>query len=505
MASRALAAEGVSLFRQERFEDAVAAFSRALSDAGDLSTEDRARLLNNRGSAWLRLDRPLDALVDSDAAAVLVCDAEQRSTGHLVPASPLLKELLVKTLTLRVKAFVAAGCPLAAVPLAAAAVAHGATQLRETRDSLMAASAPSPTRGAGVVAGQCERLALDTARTPPARVQGVSAVVNSKLFLMGGMDEQMTTLEDWWVLDCTPRSGKLRWQSLDEARIGGGPRLSRDDSLLAAGSEATSELIVLSEARLLAYDAAGARGWRRVTEKRIDKQGLPDAALAVADGFAYVYSAESRASLRRVSLATGEVTELCKGAGGPRAQSPLMWPTGGGGLLLWGGGSMGEESPPGLDTLSPPPLDAMWAWEPAAGGGRWRQLPNGGGGAPPPPRTEASLVLLGGDGSALLVAGYSEVLPLIETGAVHGYRYLSDTHLYSPGAGWRRVALEPRPRRLPRLRPPAQRPSDGVRRLSGDDGRSVVRGRERDHHPRLRASRRGAGIWQRRSRRRRRG
>jgi len=283
-------------------------------------------------------------------------------------------------------------------------------------------------------------------------------------------DERYSTFFDFWVLDCSRAT--YAWECLPDPGDGNGPKLaSLREIPLAAGSEATGELVTLHDSRLRAYDARGRAGWRRVTAKRIpswpdDGPGLSYGALACADRSAFLYHPGARPSLRRICLASGATEALYRAADGvtsPRCTAPRLWPLADGALALWGGGGgdgsdpgqPGALSPPGIYTVSAPPLDCMWRWA----AGAWSKLPNGGGGAPPPARAEAGLVPMGTvDGSALLIAGYSELLHtqmsthegascapasarLTRCLAVASYRYLNDVNLWTPDAGWRRVHL----------------------------------------------------------------
>jgi len=182
-----LSAEGVRLFKEERYDAALERFSEALAKVGVHGPfETRARLLNNRASTLLRLGRPLDSLSDSAEAVEAACEPSRLARGHMHPRSAGLRSVLVKTLSVRAKAFQAAGNPQSALPLATTAVHYGAVgEMQETVLRLRSPDA-GPAVAPGVTAGRCERLAIDTTRTPPARNYCAYACVGWKLFLLGG-------------------------------------------------------------------------------------------------------------------------------------------------------------------------------------------------------------------------------------------------------------------------------------------------------------------------------
>jgi hypothetical protein len=519
----AVANEGAALFRggdvagaDARFGDALDALSAALADA-TLGADDAAALalqrvvcLNNRAAAALRLGAPLRALDDSWDAVEAACKPEPRSRGHWRAPSREARDALASALVRRAAAFEAAGAPLGGLPgLCYAAQAVGASAVDKARAALAPLLEPSrpggvppqPGAAAGCAPARWERAALDDDNgTPAARCGAAAAVVDGFLYVFGGgLDNggspgSFPAATDLWRAP-TARAGGL-WERLPTPGKHGGPAQA-PEAVLGA-SAARAELVVLALGALWALDCA-ALTWRCLgspweeasASRRADdaEARLRGAALAVMDGadgasHAFVYS--PRAGLARVCLASGARALLhapgsaAAWAAAPRCTAPLLWPCGTDALLLWGGCAPADAPDAtrveGHHLQAPPPLPTMWRFCLATRA--WRRLPRDGGGCPPPPRAEAALAPLAAaayePGAAVLVGGYSEVLPVCMTmhgGPMMGYRYLSDAYLYTPSAGWRRLA------------PSGALPKDAAQRCvafapdEGDDGDGDGKGR----------------------------
>ena len=485
-----IANEGAKLFTAgdfaaaaERFTaalDALRAVDPATADCCDADTAQaalsRARALNNRATCHLRLGAPLAALDDTADALSLLADPRRLASG--VPAArpggagfaAEALGILLTTVLKRAAAYEAAGTPVAALPLVAWGEAQRASaQASKLRDVLVKLRrtelAPLPAAGKpGVVPahGMLMQLAGRTG-CPPGRRGGVGAVVAGHLYVIGGQRDDFSDAPEFWRVPVAnpagPRGRAWDWERLPTPSTAGGPS-STGHALLCA-SHATRELLCLTDCKLWALscdgpDLASAK-WRDLglpwPGAEDDGDDINGAAFTALGDAALVYSPDY--GLVSINLRTGTRDVLWKVppyAGQalwtvPWANAPHLWPCGSSALLLWGGSAPdGRYSTelPGHHLISPPPLGDMWRFELASRS--WARVPRGGGGVPPAPRAEAALApLIGGgfeDGSAVLLGGYSELLPQAGDSLLPptAHRYCDDAHMYTPSAGWRRLA-----------------------------------------------------------------
>jgi hypothetical protein len=458
----------------------------------------RARCLNNRGACHLRLGAPLAALDDAWAAIDAVCEPGARARGHWrVPGGPGSEAwgVLLSAVQRRVTAYEAAGTPTAPLPeltyvSRADITAFPGDRLVQAVQALLRAPDGAPPPAAleacpGLVAARVARLELsgDAGGLPHARRHGASAALDGWLYVWGGVDEGRCAVTDFWraPLSAIQRRGGdadvAAWQQLTRPEKVGGP--PHADGALLCAAPAAGELLALADGVLWAASVAApapALTWRCVGAAWPERGAGADvlrgagSALATAGAYAYVYT--PRAGLVRLCLRTGARQVLhAWSAGGaaadaaaptePRCTSPLLWAQGGRALYLWGGNAPTDTFNAAdfqcFALSSPPPLNALWRFDlstddadsaAAAAPLGWRVVAFGGGGAPPPPRAEATLVPLDGqpgfeDGSAVVLGGYSEMMPQWATDGMTGmetFRYLNDVNLFTPSSGWRRLA-----------------------------------------------------------------
>lgn len=480
-----VANEGAKLFAAGDHDGAAALFTAALealpafdAERGDAQDEQeaavalsRARALNNRASCALRTKAPLRALDDTADALALLLDPERasrglpavRSGGRAFAAEAL--GVAFTSVLKRAAAYEAAGTPVAALPLVSWAAAQpGGSKLHDTAVKLLGGELAPPITAsgslpAGVAPARGALLPLAAATgCPPARRCGVGACVAGHLYVLGGQRDDFTDAPGFWrVPVAAPAAGQAwDWQRLGSPNCNGGPESTRH--ALLAGCDASAELLCLSERRLWALPCGADVAeltWRDLGEPfpgaDDDRDDLAGPALTSVGDAALVYAPEH--GLVRICLRTSERTLLWKPGKAQRwrapcVSSPCLWPAGDAALLMWGGAAPeGRDSMelPGHTLISPPPLGDMWRFDLAAKA--WSRLPRQGGGAPPAPRAEAALAPLAGGGfepgSAVIVGGYSELLPQLQgayPGPICGYRYCDDAHVYTPAAGWRRLA-----------------------------------------------------------------
>ena len=485
-----IANEGAKLFSAgdyaaaaERFTaalDGLPAYDPAASDCCDADNAQvalsHARALNNRATCHLRLGAPLAALDDTADALAVLADPRRMACG--VPASRPGRAgfaaealgVMLTTVLKRAAAYEAAGTPVAALPLvawgAAQPVPAHAPKLRDFVQKLRRTElAPLPATGKpGVVPAHGTLMQLaGRSGCPPGRRGGVGAVVAGHLYVIGGQRDDFSDAPEFWRVPVKnpggPRGKTWDWQRLPSPSTVGGPS-STGHALLCA-SHATHELLCLTDCKLWALSCDGpdlsSTKWRDLglpwPGAEDDGDDINGAAFTALGEAALVYSPDF--GLVSIDLRTGtrDVLWSVPSYEGqaqwmvPWASSPHLWPCGSSALLLWGGSAPdgpGSTELPGHHLISPPPLGDMWRFELSSRS--WTRVPRGGGGVPPAPRAEAAFApLIGGgfeDGAAVVIGGYSELLQQAGDALLPpaAHRYCDDAHLFTPSAGWRRLA-----------------------------------------------------------------